>query len=63
MKFLVGINLSPRWVRFLVSARHEAVHWSTIGEHNVTPCASVSNACQAFTRIMYRALPSVILSF
>ena len=34
MKFLVDMNLSPRWVGFLVSAGHEAVHWSTIGEHN-----------------------------
>ena len=29
MKLLVDMNLSPRWVPFLLDAGHEAVHWST----------------------------------
>ena len=32
MKLLVDMNLSPRWVQFLVTHGIEAVHWSTIGE-------------------------------
>ena len=31
MKFLVDMNLSPSWVRFLVEAGFEAVHWSDVG--------------------------------
>jgi predicted nuclease of predicted toxin-antitoxin system len=34
MKLLVDMNLSPRWVDFLVAAGFEAVHWSTIGAGN-----------------------------
>jgi len=32
MKLLVDMNLSPRWVPFLLDAAHEAVHWSTVGK-------------------------------
>jgi predicted nuclease of predicted toxin-antitoxin system len=31
MKFLIDMNLSPRWVPFLASQGFEAVHWSNIG--------------------------------
>jgi predicted nuclease of predicted toxin-antitoxin system len=31
MKFLVDMNLSPAWVRFLADAGFEAVHWSSVG--------------------------------
>jgi predicted nuclease of predicted toxin-antitoxin system len=31
MKLLVDMNLSPSWVRFLVEAGFEAVHWSEVG--------------------------------
>jgi len=31
MKFLVDMNLSPRWADFLTQSGFEAVHWSTIG--------------------------------
>ncbi|MDO8392310.1 MAG: DUF5615 family PIN-like protein [Actinomycetota bacterium] len=34
MKFLVDMNLSPRWVDFLVAARHDAVHWVEVGAAN-----------------------------
>jgi len=32
MKILIDMNLSPLWVRFLVTHGIEAVHWSAIGE-------------------------------
>lgn len=38
MKFLVDMNLSPKWVGFLAEAGFEAVHWSDVGP---------SNACDA----------------
>jgi predicted nuclease of predicted toxin-antitoxin system len=31
MKILIDMNLSPRWVAFLVSCGFEAVHWSQVG--------------------------------
>jgi predicted nuclease of predicted toxin-antitoxin system len=34
MRFLVDMNLSPRWVDFLVAAGHEAAHWIDVGEPN-----------------------------
>jgi predicted nuclease of predicted toxin-antitoxin system len=36
MKLLVDMNLSPRWVPFLLDAGHEAVHWSTVGKADAT---------------------------
>lgn len=32
MKFLIDMNLSPDWVRVLVEAGFEAVHWSSVGD-------------------------------
>jgi predicted nuclease of predicted toxin-antitoxin system len=31
MRFVVDMNLTPRWVPHLRDAGHEAVHWSEIG--------------------------------
>lgn len=31
MKVLVDMNLTPRWVRFLVASGHEALRWSEVG--------------------------------
>lgn len=31
MKFLIDMNLSPRWVRFLIDHGFEAIHWSAVG--------------------------------
>jgi predicted nuclease of predicted toxin-antitoxin system len=31
MRLLVDMNLTPRWVHFLRSVGHEAVHWSSVG--------------------------------
>jgi predicted nuclease of predicted toxin-antitoxin system len=32
----VDMNLSPRWVRSLLDAGHEAVRWSTVGKADAT---------------------------
>lgn len=34
MKFLIDMNLSPLWVRFLADHGLEVVHWSTVGQPN-----------------------------
>lgn len=34
MRFLVDMNLSPRWIEFLTAAGHESVHWIDVGEPN-----------------------------
>ncbi|MGZ6869656.1 MAG: DUF5615 family PIN-like protein [Frankiaceae bacterium] len=31
MRFLIDMNLSPKWVEFLTNADHEATHWVDIG--------------------------------
>ena len=31
MRFLIDMNLTPRWVAALSAAGHEAVHWSAVG--------------------------------
>ncbi len=31
MRFLVDMNLSPRWIAFLQDAGFEATHWSIVG--------------------------------
>jgi predicted nuclease of predicted toxin-antitoxin system len=31
MRVLIDVNLTPRWVDYLIKAGHEAVHWSVIG--------------------------------
>ena len=36
MKFVVDMNLSPRWVEVFVAAGLDATHWSAIGD----PCAT-----------------------
>jgi predicted nuclease of predicted toxin-antitoxin system len=30
MRVLIDVNLTPRWVGYLIKAGHEAVHWSVI---------------------------------
>jgi Domain of unknown function (DUF5615) len=34
MRFLVDMNLTPRWVPFLISTGHQATHWATVGAAN-----------------------------
>jgi predicted nuclease of predicted toxin-antitoxin system len=36
MKFLIDMNLTPRWAVFLQSQRFEAVHWSELGSPGAT---------------------------
>ncbi len=31
MKFIVDMNLSPKWTEFLIQAGLEAIHWSEVG--------------------------------
>jgi predicted nuclease of predicted toxin-antitoxin system len=31
MRLLIDMNLTPRWVPYLISAGHESVHWSSVG--------------------------------
>ena len=31
MRFLIDMNLPPRWVHFLAEAGFEAIHWSDVG--------------------------------
>ncbi len=33
MKFLLDMNLPPRWVQFLSDHGFECVHWSNVGEY------------------------------
>lgn len=44
MRFLVDMNLSPRWVDFLAAAGHEAVHWVDVGEPNAADREIVEQA-------------------
>jgi len=34
MKFLVDMNLAPRWCEEFMSRGHEAIHWSDVGQHD-----------------------------
>ena len=36
MKFLIDMNLSPRWVEVFMVAGLEATHWSAIGDPRAT---------------------------
>jgi predicted nuclease of predicted toxin-antitoxin system len=36
MKFLVDMNLSPRWVAGLATAGWHALHWSEVGKINAS---------------------------
>ncbi|MCC6364587.1 MAG: DUF5615 family PIN-like protein [Bryobacterales bacterium] len=31
MRLLIDMNLTPRWVPYLISAGHECAHWSDLG--------------------------------
>lgn len=36
MKFLIDMNLSPRWVKVFMAAGLDAIHWSAIGDPGAT---------------------------
>ncbi|MEP7366448.1 MAG: DUF5615 family PIN-like protein [Acidobacteriota bacterium] len=42
MKFLIDMNLTPRWVLCLAEAGHECVHWSEAG----APAAPDTDICR-----------------
>jgi predicted nuclease of predicted toxin-antitoxin system len=46
MRVLIDMNLTPRWVGYLIEARHEAVHWSGIG-----PVTAKDHEICAFCRL------------
>jgi predicted nuclease of predicted toxin-antitoxin system len=39
MRLIFDMNLTPRWVQYLVNANHESVHWSDIGPHTADDSA------------------------
>lgn len=51
MRFLIDMNLSPRWVEFLTAAGHDAVHWSTVGAPNA-PDRELLNHATAEHRVI-----------
>ena len=36
MKLVVDMNLSPEWVKVLVEAGWETIHWSKVGDFHAT---------------------------
>ena len=42
MRFLIDMNLSPKWVEFLTNSGHEAAHWVDIGAPDAPPGATGS---------------------
>ena len=35
MKFVIDMNLTPQWVKFFNAHGYDAVHWSSVGRHDV----------------------------
>lgn len=46
MKFLIAVNLSPRWVLVLIAAGYEAAHWTRVGPSN-SPDSSIMAFAEA----------------
>ena len=46
MKLLVDMNLSPRWIGFLVESNFEAVHWAAVGQAAAPDSALMEYALQ-----------------
>ncbi len=44
MHLLIDMNLSPRWVSFLLISGFEAVHWSDVGPPNAPDTALMDHA-------------------
>jgi predicted nuclease of predicted toxin-antitoxin system len=44
MKFIIDMNLSPRWVDVLNDAGIEAIHWSSVGGADATDSAIMTYA-------------------
>ena len=73
MKLLVDMNLSPRWIEWLTQARFEAVHWSSLGQHNALDVEIMAYAARhdyvvltndldfsAILAVTHRQKPSVV---
>ena len=45
MRLILDMNLTPRWVQYLLDADHECVHWSDIG-----PITAEDSAICAYAR-------------
>jgi predicted nuclease of predicted toxin-antitoxin system len=52
MKLLVDMNLSPQWIHLLVSAGHDAIHWSSVGAANA-PDTEIMRRALADERIVF----------
>jgi predicted nuclease of predicted toxin-antitoxin system len=46
MRLLIDMNLTPRWVPYLISAGHESAHWSDLGV-----CDAPDDAICEFARV------------
>ena len=40
MRLLIDMNLTPRWVQYLINANHQSMHWSDVGP-STAPDASI----------------------
>ena len=49
MRLLIDMNLTPRWIPFLMDAGHEAVHWSSVGSNS----AKDSDICEYARQAAY----------
>ena len=47
IRFLIDMNLSPRWVEFLTIEGYQAVHWSSIGSPYAEDHEIMSYAAQS----------------
>ncbi len=52
MKFVIDMNLSPRWCETLAAAGHEAIHWSQIGPPDAAD-SEVLSKTKARSAILY----------
>ena len=46
MRFLIGMNLSPRWVDYLAEAGFRAAHWSRLGASTATDAVIMEFAAE-----------------
>ena len=47
MKFLIDVNLSPKWVNLLEAAGFEAVRWTEVGAANASDSEIMRYAASA----------------
>ena len=54
MKFVVDMNLSPKWAARLIEEGHDAIHWSAVGSRN-TSDGDIADWADAEQRIILTA--------